>query len=229
MITRERALAGFVVVAPALGVIAALLRWAAGAPPSTADTALVAIGSLLAMVGVELGYHRYFAHRAFEAHPAFAWLLGALGSSALLGPVMWWVATHRRHHARTDREGDPHSPHWPHSGARGVWHAHAGWLFLAEHTAMSVTAAEVKDLWKNPRTVAAHRGYLGWGALGLAVPTAIGASRAARGALSAGFCGAGSSASSSSATWCGRSTRSATCAARALAFRARGRLATTSG
>jgi stearoyl-CoA desaturase (delta-9 desaturase) len=87
---------------------------------------------------------------------------------------MWWVAIHRRHHAYTDREGDPHSPHWPYAGARGLWHAHVGWLFRPMHTGMSISAGEMRDLWKTPRTVAVHRSYLVWGALGLALPTAIG-------------------------------------------------------
>jgi stearoyl-CoA desaturase (delta-9 desaturase) len=174
MIARAHALAAFVVVAPALALVAALSLWAAGLAPSRADLTMLAVGALLGMIGVELGYHRYFAHRAFEARATFAWLLGALGSSAFLGPVIWWVAIHRRHHASTDREGDPHSPHWPWSGARGIWHAHAGWLFRPAHTAMSISAGEVKDLWSSPRTVAVHRSYLAWGALGLLVPAAIG-------------------------------------------------------
>jgi stearoyl-CoA desaturase (delta-9 desaturase) len=171
MITRDRILAAFVVIVPPLGIAVALAR---GLTPSLGDGILLLVGSVLGMVGVELGYHRCFGHRAFEPHPALAWLLGILGSSALLGPVMWWVAIHRRHHAYTDREGDPHSPHWPFSGARGLWHAHAGWLFRSTHTAMSISAGEMRDLWKNPRTVALHRSYLLWGTLGLALPATIG-------------------------------------------------------
>ncbi len=102
---------------------------------------MFAVGAAATMAGVELGFHRYFAHRSFTARPALVWVLGALGSSAFLGPVMWWVAMHRRHHAVTDREGDPHSPHWPVSGARGLVHAHVGWLFRPEHTAMTDLSA----------------------------------------------------------------------------------------
>jgi stearoyl-CoA desaturase (delta-9 desaturase) len=181
---RERWLAAFVVVVPALALVAALGRWAAGAAPSVTDLAVLAAGSFATLFGVELGFHRYYAHRAFDAHPALAWLLGALGSSAFLGPLLWWVATHRRHHASTDRPGDPHSPHWPHAGLRGLLHAHVGWLFRPAHTAMSLSAGDVKDLWKSPRTVAISRHYLLYGALGLAVPSLIGlCGGGARGAL----------------------------------------------
>jgi stearoyl-CoA desaturase (delta-9 desaturase) len=183
--TRGYALAAFVVVAPASAVIAAAALWFTGvAPPSGTDLIVFAVGTLATMMGVELGFHRYFAHRAFTARPALIWVLGALGSSAFLGPVMWWVATHRRHHAVTDREGDPHSPHWPSTGVRGLLHAHIGWLFRPEHTAMTVSARDVKDLWQNPRAVALHRGYLWWGVIGLAIPALIGfAVGGVRGAL----------------------------------------------
>ena len=182
--TRGNALAAFVVVAPACAVIAAVALWIGGVAPSRTDLIVFAVGTAATMAGVELGFHRYFAHRSFTARPALVWVLGALGSSAFLGPVMWWVAMHRRHHAVTDREGDPHSPHWPSTGARGLVHAHVGWLFQPEHTLMSVSARDVKDMWQNPRTVALHRSYLIWGVLGLAIPTLIGfAAGGLRGAL----------------------------------------------
>jgi stearoyl-CoA desaturase (Delta-9 desaturase) len=182
--TRDRALASFVVVAPAVALAVAVVLWANGIGPSHTDLIVLAVGTLATMAGVELGYHRYFTHRSFSAQPALVWLLGALGSSAFLGPVMWWVSTHRRHHAVTDREGDPHSPHWPHSGTRGFLHAHVGWLFRPEYTAMTISAGEVKDLWQSPRTIRLHRTYLVWGALGLVIPALIGfAFGGSRGAL----------------------------------------------
>jgi stearoyl-CoA desaturase (Delta-9 desaturase) len=182
--TRGYALSAFVVFAPAAAVIAATALWFGGVAPSRADLIMLIVGALATMAGVELGFHRYFAHRSFTARPALIWVLGALGSSAFLGPVMWWVATHRRHHAVTDREGDPHSPHWPCTGVRGFIHAHVGWLFKPEYTAMTISAREVKDLWQNPRVVSLHRSYLMWGVLGLVAPALIGfAIGGARGAL----------------------------------------------
>ena len=182
--TRGYALAAFAVFAPPTAVIAATALWFGGVGPSRIDLIVLAVGAAATLLGVELGFHRYFAHRSFTARPALIWILGALGSSAFLGPVMWWVATHRRHHTLTDREGDPHSPHWPFSGVHGLVHAHVGWLFRPEHTAMTISAGEVKDLWQNPRTVSLHRSYLIWGVLGLVIPTLIGfAAGGARGAL----------------------------------------------
>jgi stearoyl-CoA desaturase (Delta-9 desaturase) len=172
--TRGYALAAFAVFGPAVAVVAGVALWCYGIGPTPTDLIVFAVGTVVTTAGVELGFHRYFAHRAFTARPALAWALGGLGSSAFLGPVMWWVAMHRRHHAITDREGDPHSPHWPFTGARGLVHAHAGWLFSPEHTVMTVSARDVKDLWQNPRAVALHRSYLWWGLAGLAVPTLIG-------------------------------------------------------
>lgn len=181
---RGYALAAFAVFAPPAAVIAAAALWSAGVAPSRTDLIVLAVGAPATILGVELGFHRYFAHRSFTARPALIWVLGALGSSAFLGPVMWWVAMHRRHHALTDREGDPHSPHWPFSGLHGLVHAHVGWLFSPEHTAMTISAGEVKDLWQSPRAVALHRSYLWWGMLGLVVPALIGfAAGGARGAL----------------------------------------------
>jgi stearoyl-CoA desaturase (delta-9 desaturase) len=98
---------------------------------------------------------------------------------------------HRRHHAYTDREGDPHSPHWPFRGVRGLWHGHVGWLFRPAHTAMALTAGEVKDLSRNPRAVALQKGYLLLAFLGLIVPAVLGAlTGGARGAL-VGLCWGG--------------------------------------
>lgn len=172
--TRDRVLAAFVVFAPAGAVIAAVALWYSGIAPSATDLIVFAVGAAATMAGVELGFHRYFAHRSFTARPALVWVLGALGSSAFLGPVMWWVAMHRRHHAVTDREGDPHSPQWPFTGVHGLVHAHVGWLFQPDYTAMTITAGEVKDLWQNPRTISLHRTYLWWGVLGLVIPALIG-------------------------------------------------------
>jgi stearoyl-CoA desaturase (delta-9 desaturase) len=88
---------------------------------------------LLSCLGVTVGFHRHFTHRAFKAHPALRNGLAIAGSMAMQGDVITWVADHRRHHAFADKEGDPHSP-WLHGStpaglARGFFHAHLGWLF----------------------------------------------------------------------------------------------------
>ncbi|WP_436502029.1 acyl-CoA desaturase [Actinokineospora sp. HUAS TT18] len=92
----------------------------------------------LTCLGVTVGFHRYFTHGAFKANRGLRVALALTGSMAMQGPVIAWVADHRRHHAYADKEGDPHSP-WLYGTsaaalARGFWHAHMGWLFDREQT-----------------------------------------------------------------------------------------------
>src|ERR1700744_4424022 len=88
---------------------------------------------VITALGITLGYHRMFTHRAFESSRAFRAVVAVLGSMAVEGSVITWVADHRKHHAFTDQEGDPHSPHLAGPGfwgaVKGLWHAHIGWLF----------------------------------------------------------------------------------------------------
>ena len=117
------------VVVPFLGLIAAIVMlWHRAV--DGADLAILAVGYLLLGFGVTVGYHRLLTHRAFQTYPAVQYVFAILGSLALQGSVLDWVADHRKHHAHADEEGDPHSPHVGHgSGLRGLWHAHTGWLF----------------------------------------------------------------------------------------------------
>ena len=89
---------------------------------------------VLAGLGVTIGFHRLLTHRSFQTYMPVQYLFAMLGSMAVQGPVIAWVADHRKHHAHTDEEGDPHSPHVGHGegfwGAlHGLWYAHMGWLF----------------------------------------------------------------------------------------------------
>jgi stearoyl-CoA desaturase (delta-9 desaturase) len=93
---------------------------------------------VLTGLGVTVGFHRMLTHRAFKTTPFVRGLFSALGSAAIEGPVISWVADHRKHHAFSDRPGDPHSPHVDHGSGlrgalRGLTHAHVGWLFLHTH------------------------------------------------------------------------------------------------
>ena len=67
-------------------------------------------------LGVTVGFHRLFTHRSFATSRPMRAIFGVLGSAAIEGPVISWVADHRKHHAFSDREGDPHSPHVDHGG-----------------------------------------------------------------------------------------------------------------
>jgi stearoyl-CoA desaturase (Delta-9 desaturase) len=121
-----------VVILPTAGLITALaLAYRYGI--SAVDLSLLVIFYALTFAGVEIGYHRLFAHRSFQCKPVVRFALAALGAMAAQGPVIYWTAVHRHHHAFSDRQGDIHSPHLVQSGhlnlLKGLWHAHMGWMF----------------------------------------------------------------------------------------------------
>jgi stearoyl-CoA desaturase (delta-9 desaturase) len=104
---------------------------------SPADLAIAAAMYLLTAVGITVGFHRLLTHRSFQTRKPIEYAFAICGSMAVQGPVISWVADHRKHHAHTDVEGDPHSPHVGRDeGLRGVltglWHAHAGWLMSTQ-------------------------------------------------------------------------------------------------
>jgi len=100
------------------------------------DLALFAVFYLLTGFGVTVGFHRMLTHRAFMTSKPVEYLFATLGSMSVQGPVIAWVADHRKHHAHADEEGDPHSPHLGEgSGLRGLIHAHVGWLLIDQGTA----------------------------------------------------------------------------------------------
>src|SRR6201995_4885351 len=120
------------VVLPFLAFLAALtIFWGHGV--GFADLAVMLALYLLTGFGITIGYHRLFTHNAFSARRPLRYLLAVLGSMAVEGPLSDWVADHRKHHAHTDEEGDPHSPHvGDGSGLSGLWHAHVGWLWRTQ-------------------------------------------------------------------------------------------------
>ncbi len=125
------------VVLPFLALLAAVpVAWGWGL--GWRDLALAAAFYVVPCLGVTAGYHRHFTHGSFKAKRWLRVVLAVAGSTAVQGPLLHWVADHRRHHAFSDREGDPHSP-WlfgtsPVALARGFWHAHMGWLFDQDRT-----------------------------------------------------------------------------------------------
>jgi stearoyl-CoA desaturase (delta-9 desaturase) len=134
---------------------------------------LLLVMHLLTMLGITVGYHRHFAHRAFKCRGAVRALLGVLGGMAAQGPLIHWVSTHRRHHEFSDLPGDPHSPNLGEELGlvHRVWHAHVGWMLTGEITN---PARYSKDLLRDPLARELNRLYLLWVALGLALPAAIG-------------------------------------------------------
>lgn len=104
--------------------------------------------------------------------------MAVLGSMAAEGPVIWWVAVHRRHHAFTDRPGDPHSPNLSGLGLsgklKGLVHAHVGWMLSAPHTSEALVENFPRDLQRDSAIVRVNKHYFRWVALGLMLPTLLG-------------------------------------------------------
>ena len=125
------------VAIPMIALVAAIpLAWGWGL--GWLDIGLGIAAYTITILGVTVGFHRYFTHGAFKARRWLRVTLALVGSMAVQGPILHWVADHRRHHAFSDREGDPHSP-WrfgdtPGALAKGFWYAHVGWLFDREIT-----------------------------------------------------------------------------------------------
>jgi len=126
-------------------------------------------------LGICVGHHRHFSHGAFRAPPRVRWLLAVLGAMGGQGPVTYWAATHRRHHALSDAEGDPHSPNRHGAGIggvlRGLWHGHFGW---ALDYGMPNAAFYCPDIVREPYLTAVSRRYRTWVALGLLLPSLLG-------------------------------------------------------
>jgi stearoyl-CoA desaturase (delta-9 desaturase) len=138
--------AALVVVPLALTIWALSHVWSS--PPSVLDLGLALGMYALTGYGVTVGFHRLFTHRSFRAVRWLRITLAICGSMAFQGPLVGWVADHRRHHAFTDRPGDPHSPHLERGAlrrARGPLHAHVGWLFRHDPTDPQRYARDVRN------------------------------------------------------------------------------------
>jgi stearoyl-CoA desaturase (delta-9 desaturase) len=173
----DRRLAWWVVLLPFAGTLAAAALALDGLPPTRTDLALFAALYVGTMLGIECGYHRLFAHRSFKTSGGTRAALAILGSMAFQGPVIWWAATHRRHHQCTDAEGDPHSPHAGRADAglgRRFAFAHFGWLFWKESTRPAKWAGYVLDLYQDEVLYAVHMNYFRYLLLGLVLPAAVG-------------------------------------------------------
>src|SRR5262249_25530545 len=120
------------VIVPFLGLVAAIaFLWGRGF--SWVELGLLLGTYVLTALGITVGFHRLFTHRAFETNGVVKFLLAALGSMAIQGPLLKGVAFPRRHHQHSDTPQDPHSPQHQGPGVlgllRGLWHAHLGWIF----------------------------------------------------------------------------------------------------
>jgi stearoyl-CoA desaturase (delta-9 desaturase) len=133
----------------------------------------MAVMYLVTAVGITVGFHRLLTHRAFQTYPWLERTFAVMGSLSVQGSVMDWVADHRKHHAHTDVEGDPHSPHVGHgSGLKGLWHAHVGWLLETQGQADWKKYAP--ELYEDPAMRAIGRRFPWLVLISLLVPTFAG-------------------------------------------------------
>lgn len=153
-----------VVIVPFVATIYGMwLLW--GRAVSWSDVALLVSLYTLTAMGITVGFHRMLTHRSFQPHPVVKCIFLILGSMALEGSALEWAATHIKHHAQSDKEGDPHSP------VEGFFHAHVGWLFKDKHADPQVYC---RHMLKDPIIVFVSNTFLLWVVLSLLIPFAIG-------------------------------------------------------
>ncbi|MBE1559913.1 acyl-CoA desaturase [Nonomuraea africana] len=168
------ALTTAIVVAPFLALAAGVwLAWGSGI--SLVDVTLFAVLYIVTGLGVTVGFHRLLTHRSFVARPWLRVTLAIAGSMGFQGNVIDWVAVHRRHHAFTDKPGDPHSPYrygtHLRGQLRGLAHAHLGWMFTADPTPAERYAPDLLD---DPAMVRISRAFPALCAISLALPFVAG-------------------------------------------------------
>ncbi|MFL6652686.1 MAG: acyl-CoA desaturase [Sulfurifustaceae bacterium] len=163
-------------VIPTAAVLFAIYQIAfLGIYPSALDLWLCLGFFLLTLFGLEIGYHRYFAHGAFKTSQWFENVLAVLGTVTFEGGVIWWTGTHKRHHAFSDAEGDPHSPHYElHGGVRGFVYGHIGWLFDPANINLGPWIQHVMPMYRNPFLTFLNRYYFQLGVAFLLLPAVIG-------------------------------------------------------
>jgi stearoyl-CoA desaturase (Delta-9 desaturase) len=164
------------VVVPPLGLVAAMgLLW--NAAFHWVDLAIMVAMYVVCAFGTTIGFHRYFTHLGFKARTPVRATLAILGCMTMQGPLTQWVTDHRKHHALSDREGDPHSPHVGHGdgawgAVRGFVHAHVGWMF--SNLGMEQGRSYGKDLYEDRLVRTIDRLYLLWVVATLGIPFAVG-------------------------------------------------------
>jgi stearoyl-CoA desaturase (Delta-9 desaturase) len=170
----ERIALGIFIVLPFLAIVAAVpIAW--GGWLGWHDVIITGVMYAVTGHGITVGFHRFFTHKSFKPNRAVKVTLAIAGSMAIQGPVIRWVADHRKHHKFSDREGDPHSP-WRYGETvpalmKGLFFAHMGWLFDSEQTSQRQYAP---DLLKDRDIVRVSRAFPWLVAVSLALPAVAG-------------------------------------------------------
>jgi stearoyl-CoA desaturase (delta-9 desaturase) len=172
--TQERVILGAFIALPFLAILAAIpIAW--GGWLGWRDVVIAVLMFVISGHGVTVGFHRLFTHRSFKANRGLKIGLAVAGSLAIEGPVIRWVADHRKHHKYSDRDGDPHSP-WRYGETvpaliKGMFYAHMGWMFDIEQTNQRQYAP---DLIKDPDIRAVSRAFPWLVAVSLLLPAVLG-------------------------------------------------------
>jgi stearoyl-CoA desaturase (Delta-9 desaturase) len=170
----DRLVISLFIIVPLLAVLAAApVAWRFGL--SWADVVIALAFYLVSGLGISMGFHRHFTHSSFKAARPLRLALGIAGSLALEGPLLTWVADHRRHHKYSDRAGDPHSP-WrfgtsPRAVAKGFLWAHVGWMLDRSRTSQRKFCP---DLRADPTASWVSATFPAWAAVSLLAPAVIG-------------------------------------------------------
>ena len=156
-------------------IVAAVFAW--GSFLHVRDLVIFAVMYLTSELGVTVGFHRHLTHRAFDTSKPLHYALAIMGSLSVQGPVLAWVADHRKHHTFSDEEGDPHSPHAGQGAGvagmfTGLYHAHVGWLF--ETNGQAEKRRYCPDLASDPGMRRIHRAFPVIVYFTLAIPFAAG-------------------------------------------------------
>lgn len=173
--TRAELITFGLVVGLPLVAIAAAVPFAWGWGLGWTDIAIAFVFYVVSGLGVTVGLHRYFTHGSFKAKRPMKIALGIAGSLSLEMSVLDWVATHRKHHKFSDKEGDPHSP-WRFgpgfaSMSKGLLYAHMGWLFESERTNREKYAP---DLYKDPDIIKLHKWFGALAVTSIFLPAILG-------------------------------------------------------
>src|SRR5688572_19605791 len=164
---KEQIALGIFILVPFLAVAAAVpIAW--GGWLGWTDVAVMVLMYWLTGHGITVGFHRLFTHKSYKPNRAVKIFWAIAGSMAIQGPVIRWVADHRKHHKFSDRDGDPHSP-WRYGTdlkalSKGFWYAHMMWLFNPEQTPQRKYAP---DLMKDPDLVKISKQFPMWVAVSL--------------------------------------------------------------
>jgi stearoyl-CoA desaturase (delta-9 desaturase) len=185
----DRFLVGVFVAVPLLAVLAAIpLAWGWGL--GWHDIVIAFVFYVVTGMGITMGFHRHFTHSSFKAARPLRVSLAVAGSLAIEGPVLVWVADHRRHHKYSDKEGDPHSP-WRFGNdwkalTKGFLYAHMGWMFNPNRTSQEKFCP---DLLADAPIRRVSNTFPLWVAVSLLAPALIGGlwSMSLAGALTAFF------------------------------------------